>query len=109
MKLMTGNHTIQLGDIIVKILSNSEALTVAELTFPADMLAKEHLHPHEEVNYVVKGSFDFIHDGHITHLSAGEAICIAPGTLHNIKSHGAGGVILTSWTPSRGDLIEKLK
>lgn len=105
---MNGNNTIQLGEITIKILSNSEALTVAELTFPADTLAKEHQHPHEEVNYVVNGYFDFIHDGHATRISAGESIRIAPGVLHNIRSHDAGGVILTSWTPSRHDLIEKL-
>lgn len=56
---------IQFGEVTIKIISNSEQLTVAEFIIPSNL-------------------------------------------PHNIKNREAGGVILSVWTPSRTDLIDKI-
>ncbi|MFI3014197.1 cupin domain-containing protein [Klebsiella aerogenes] len=101
--------TVHFGDVEMKILSNSDELTVAELHLPAGSVASVHHHPHEEVNYVVAGKLDFMCDGRITTLYPGDAIRIPPDQPHNITcSPGSAGKVISIWTPSRTDLIEKL-
>ena len=102
------NNIVQFGDVAIKILSNSESLTVAEIAFPAGVAAAVHQHPHEEVNYVARGTFDFMCDGKVSTLTVGESIRIPPGLSHNITCHDEDGIVLSSWTPSRQDLIAKL-
>lgn len=103
------NDTVHFGDVAIRILTNSDEMTVSELTLPAGAIASVHQHPHEEVNYVVSGVLDFMCDGEVTTLQAGQAIRIPPNQPHNITCHSAApGVVLTAWTPSRQDLIAKL-
>ncbi|MDX6041613.1 cupin domain-containing protein [Scandinavium lactucae] len=102
-------NTLQFGDVAIQILSNSDELTVAELAIQAGAVASIHQHPHEEVNYVVSGVLDFMCDGEVTTLRAGEAMRVPPNQPHNITCHpDAPGVVLTAWSPSRQDLIAKL-
>ncbi|MGX5220634.1 cupin domain-containing protein [Pseudomonas sp. S9] len=103
-----GNE-IKFGDVTIKILSNSDDLTVSEIEIPAGAIATPHQHPHEEVNYVVSGSLDFMSEGETVTLHAGQSITIDPNQLHNItNSSNTTGVVLSVWTPSRKDLIAKL-
>ncbi|MFG6654561.1 cupin domain-containing protein [Scandinavium sp. M-37] len=102
-------NTLQFGDVSIQILSNSDELTVAEVALPAGAVASIHQHPHEEVNYVVSGVLDFMCDGEVTTLRAGEAMRVPPNQPHNITCHpDAPGVVLSAWSPSRQDLIAKL-
>lgn len=103
------DNTIHFGEVAIQILSNSDALTVAELVMPAGAVASIHQHPHEEVNYVVSGVMDFMCDGVVQTLRAGEAMRVPPNQAHNIICHpDAPGVVLTAWTPARQDLVAKL-
>lgn len=102
-------NTLQFGHVAIHILSNSDKMTVADLDLPAGAVASIHQHPHEEVNYVVSGVLDFMCNGEVSTLRAGEAIRIPPNEPHNITCHpDAPGKVLTAWTPSRQDLIDKL-
>lgn len=104
------NRDIRFGDIIISILSNSDNLTVSELLIPAGAVASPHHHPHEEVNYILSGVLDFMCDGKTTTLKAGEYFRIPPNTQHNITNSGnSDGKVISVWTPSREDLIAKLK
>ena len=103
------NNNLHFGDVAIRILTNSDELTFAELHIPAGTVAGIHQHPHEEVNYVVSGVMDFMCDGQVTTLRAGQAIRIPPGQHHNITCHtDAPGVVVSAWTPSRQDLIAHL-
>lgn len=103
------NNTVQFGDVTIRILSNSDELTVSELDLPAGSVASVHHHPHEEVNYVVSGVLDFMCDGEVTTLRAGQAMRVPPNKSHNITCHKeAPGKVISVWTPSRQDLIAKL-
>ena len=102
--------TIQFGTVDLKILANSMHATMAELTFRAGAKASTHQHPHEEYNYVVQGEFDCMSDGAVVRLRPGDAISVAPNSVHNLHCvSDSDGVIVTFWTPSRMDLIAKLQ
>ncbi|ARU89639.1 cupin domain-containing protein [Pseudomonas sp. M30-35] len=103
------SNEVKFGDITIKILSNSDDLTVSEIEIPAGAIATPHNHPHEEVNYVISGKLDFMSNGETVTLQTGQSITIAPNQLHNItNSSSEAGVVLSVWTPSRKDLIAKL-
>lgn len=103
------DNTLHFGDVAIQILSNSDELTLAELVLPAGAVASVHQHPHEEVNYVVSGVLDFMCDGEVTTLRAGEAMRVPPNQPHNITCHPeVPGVVLTAWSPSRQDLMAVL-
>lgn len=103
------SNTVQFGDVVIKILSNSEELTVSELYLPAGSVASVHHHPHEEVNYVIAGTLDFMCDGEVKTLRPGDAMRIPPNKPHNITcSAESDGKVISVWTPSRKDLIAKI-
>jgi|AEWW01.1.fsa_nt_gi Uncharacterized conserved protein, contains double-stranded beta-helix domain len=101
-----GKNEVLFGHVVIKILSNSKNLTVSELIIPAGTVADLHSHPHEEVNYVVKGILDFSCGGVTTRLQAGEYIQIPPDTIHNITCcTDSDGLVVSIWSPSREDLV----
>lgn len=101
--------TVKFGDVTIKIISNSEALTMAELHFTAHAIAAVHHHTNEEINYVLEGTFEAIADGHKRILTAGDVIHVTTNHNHNLTCiSDVGGKILTVWTPSRKDLMAKI-
>ncbi|TFZ52669.1 cupin domain-containing protein [Serratia proteamaculans] len=106
---VSDSNTLHFGDVRIKILSNSDELTVSELYLPAGAVASIHHHPHEEVNYVVSGTLDFMCDGKTTTLKAGDSMRIPPNKPHNITCWTESDAkVVSVWTPSRQDLISKL-
>jgi len=105
----TGLGSIQFGDVLIKIVGNSPQSTVAELHFSAGVKASTHRHMHEEYNYVVRGEFECLCEGRVIRLQVGDTVRVPENTDHNLHCVGnEDGVILTFWTPSRVDFIEKL-
>jgi quercetin dioxygenase-like cupin family protein len=103
-------NVIPLSDgIKLRILSNSDALTVSRIDFPRNAVSPQHKHPHEEVNVVFHGRFAFTVGGVLHTLGPGESVTIAPNTEHFIADLGEGGALLSVWTPSRTDLMARLK
>lgn len=101
--------SIQFGEVLIKILGNSDKSTVAQLHFQAGVKADTHHHMHEEYNYVVRGAFECLCDGETLHLQPGDLVRVPENTEHNLHCIGPeDGVIVTFWTPSREDLIAKL-
>lgn len=105
---MQTKKEVKFGDISISILSDSENLTVAEILIPAGCIATPHHHPHEEVNYVLSGTLDFMCDGTVTMLGAGEYMRIPPDRQHNITNSGKTDArVMSVWTPSRQDLVAR--
>jgi quercetin dioxygenase-like cupin family protein len=107
---MDGLGTVMFGDVSIKILTNSDQLTVAQLTIPAGVTAKLHHHPHEEVNYVVQGSVDCLCGDTTLHLKEGDSAQVPSNFVHNLTCTSAKeAIIISIWTPSRKDFIAALK
>ena len=101
--------SVKFGDVTIKVLTNSEALTVAELHFPAGAAADVHHHINEEVNYVVKGVFETIENGELLVLNPGDTVQVSSNLEHNLRcTSQEDGIILTAWSPSRKDIMNKL-
>lgn len=101
---------VKFGSINIKIIANSDHATLAELHFQPGDKASTHKHEHEEFNYVVQGTFDCLCDGETTRLHAGDVVKVTSNNEHNLHCVSAdAGIIVTFWTPSRRDLIEKME
>lgn len=103
-------NEVKFGDVTINILTDSDELTVSELFIPAGVSAQEHQHPQEEVNYVLSGRLEFTLNGVATTLTSGDCIIIPSNAVHHINNIGiTDGKVISIWTPSRTDLIDRLK
>ena len=88
-----------------RILAAQGALMVMEAHFEANAQGYLHQHPHEQMDYCVKGRFEFSIGGKVTVLEAGETIYIPGNVPHGAKALEAG-VLLDIFTPVRQDLLK---
>lgn len=95
-------------NIDIELLSDSEGMTVGRILFNAPEAAPLHHHPHEEVNVVVAGCFEVQIGDEQYRVKVGDTVRVAPHLPHSIRALDNGGEILTSWTPSRRDLVAKV-
>lgn len=106
---MTSLGIIKFGDVSMDILSNSENMTVAEITFGPGVTAPIHSHFQEEANYILQGDFEMLSGENSSNYSVGDVLKAPSNVEHTIKNlSNETGKILTIWTPSRKDIIEKL-
>jgi quercetin dioxygenase-like cupin family protein len=60
-----------------------DRMTVGEARLPADTVLPPHQHPHEQVTYVIEGSFEFTIAGETQVLGPGMAALIPGGVTHS--------------------------
>ena len=60
-----------------KILATSGSLMTVEVTFQKGAIGAVHSHPHEQVSYIIKGSFEFEMDGQKAVISRGYLLCLS--------------------------------
>ncbi|WP_135551676.1 cupin domain-containing protein [Paenibacillus cymbidii] len=87
-----------------KILNAGDSLMMMEVHFEAGAVGNMHSHPHEQMTYCLRGSFDFTIDGVVHRLRAGETIDIPGGAAHGVKALEPGA-LLDAFTPLREDLL----
>ncbi len=89
-----------------KILSYSSSLMVCELTFDKGAVGVLHSHPHEQIGYVISGSFEVEEENQEKRiLSAGDTYYIAPNIQHGVRAL-ENSLLLDVFTPMRKDFIE---
>jgi len=62
-----------------------------------------HTHPHEQIAYVLRGSFEFINNGESTLMQAGDSVYVEPDVVHGCKPLEDDSVLLDIFTPQRED------
>ncbi|MNN01305.1 Cupin domain protein [compost metagenome] len=77
-----------------------------EVHFEPGAQGYEHSHPHEQMTYCLRGSFQFRIDGKIVPLREGETLVIPGGAVHGTTALEAGA-LLDTFTPLREDLLGK--
>ncbi len=87
-----------------KIFQPGTQLMMMEVHFEPGAEGYMHSHPHEQISYCVKGSFDFTIDGATRLLREGETIVIPGGAVHGVKALESA-VLLDAFTPLRDDLL----
>ncbi|GIO12655.1 cupin [Cohnella xylanilytica] len=89
-----------------KIFAPGASLMMMEVRFEAGAEGYEHSHPHEQLTYCLKGSFEFRIDGKKIVLRQGETLYIPSGARHGVTALEEGA-LLDSFTPLREDLLRR--
>jgi quercetin dioxygenase-like cupin family protein len=89
-----------------KLLSHGGGLMMTEVTFKKDAVGKIHSHPHEQVSYIVQGSFEFNLNGETKRVGVGDSIYIPSNTLHGVTALEENSIILDVFTPRREDFLD---
>ena len=87
-----------------KILATSGSLMTVEVTFQKGAIGALHSHPHEQVSYVIKGSFEFEMDNRKKVIQTGDTYYVSPGVVHGVVAL-EDAVILDIFTPQREDFL----
>jgi len=96
------------GNITRKILATDGALMLVEVAFTK--AAEDygiHSHPHEQIAYITRGSFDFAVEGQESViLGEGDSIHIPPNIPHGARPLSDGATLLDIFTPIREDFVK---
>jgi len=93
------------GGITRRILAHSGAMMIVEATFEKGAVGTEHRHPHEQVSYVLSGSFRYTMEGETYELKKGDTYYVPPEALHGAVAL-EDSVILDIFTPQREDFLK---
>ena len=91
-----------------KVLAHKGELMIVEVCFhKASEDYGLHSHLHQQIAYVVKGSFEFLiqDTGKTCVLNAGDSIYFEPNVVHGGKPLVDDSVLLDVFTPQREDFI----
>jgi quercetin dioxygenase-like cupin family protein len=78
------------------VFTPGEQLMMMEVHFEQGAEGYEHSHPHEQLSYCLKGSFEYFINGEKHLLRAGETISIPGGARHGTKALEDGALLDTS-------------
>ncbi|HBG12489.1 MULTISPECIES: cupin domain-containing protein [Lacrimispora] len=87
-----------------RILARGGSLMGVEASFIKGAVGSVHKHPHEQVSYIVSGSFQYEADGVKYILKAGDSYYVEPESLHGATAL-EDSIILDIFTPQREDFI----
>ncbi len=94
--------------ITANILGHGGQLMLVENTFSKGAIAPSHQHPHEQVCYIVEGSFEFTLETQKYILEKGDSLYIPSDSIHSGVAL-EDSIILDIFTPQRDDFLEKVK
>lgn len=88
-----------------RILARGGNMMGVEATFQKGAVGTVHRHEHEQVSYIVSGSFEYVADGVVYHLKAGDSYYVAPNVAHGATAL-EDSVILDIFSPQREDFLK---
>ena len=87
-----------------KILASSGEMMSVEVKFKKGSVGAVHTHPHEQISYVLSGSFEFELDGEKFDIKVGDTYYVKPNVPHGVVAL-EDSMILDVFTPQREDFI----
>ena len=87
-----------------KLLATGGGMMTAQLRFRKGAVGALHRHPHEQVGYVVSGSFEFTMEGKTQVLRAGDSYYVAPNLEHGVLAL-EDSLLIDVFTPQRQDFL----
>ena len=94
------------GGVSRKILKYGGGLMMVEVTMKKDGMGAVHTHPHEQISYIAKGSFEFTVGDEKQVVKAGDSLYVAPNVEHGTLSLEDGSVVVDIFTPIREDFLK---
>ena len=92
------------GGVKRKIMSFDERLMLVKVAFEKNAIGTLHNHPHTQISYVSKGSFEVEIDGEKKVLKAGDVFYAAPGLMHGVVCLEEGELV-DVFSPYREDFV----
>ncbi|SJL84270.1 cupin domain-containing protein [Vibrio palustris] len=93
------------GGVSRKILAYSDNIMSCEVYFETGAIGALHHHPHEQLTYVLSGSFEFTIGDEKKIVNQGDVLYKQPNVEHGCVCLEKG-VLLDNFTPMRRDFIE---
>lgn len=93
-----------LGRLSRKVLSNAENMMMVEVNFMKDAIGETHSHAHEQISYIIKGSFELNIEGKREVVKVGDTFYIRPDAKHGVIAL-EDSTILDVFTPQREDFL----
>lgn len=95
---------VEAGDGVKrKLLSRGGGLMMTEVTFEKGAIGAIHSHPHEQISYIVRGSFEFNLNGNLQVVKTGDSIYVPSDIPHGVIALEDKSIILDVFTPQRED------
>lgn len=87
-----------------KILASQGKLMSVEVYFAKGAIGAPHSHPHEQIGYVVQGSFEATLGDEKTIIQSGDTYYVPPDVVHGVVALEEG-ILLDIFTPQREDFL----
>ncbi len=95
------------GGVTRKILKYGGKLMLVEVTMPKGGTGSAHKHPHEQISYIARGSFEFTVGEEKRVVKAGDSLYVASNVEHGTRSLEDGSIVVDIFTPIREDFLAK--
>jgi quercetin dioxygenase-like cupin family protein len=91
--------------VIRRVLCYSKNQMMTEVTFEKGARGNMHAHPHEQISYIAKGSFEFTIEGNVEVVHTGDSVYIPPNAQHGTLAL-EDSIIVDVFTPMRDDFLK---
>lgn len=88
-----------------RILNYSDELMMCEITFEKGARGNLHAHPHLQITYVGKGSFEFTIDGKTAVVHKGDSVYLPSGSEHGVLAL-EDGILVDVFNPKREEFLK---
>ncbi|MGE5605631.1 MAG: cupin domain-containing protein [Bacteroidota bacterium] len=93
------------GGVTRRILAAGGKMMAVEVLFKKGAVGAVHTHPHEQIGYVLKGSFELQSEGKKEIIKAGDSYYTTPNQPHGVVAL-EDGILLDIFTPQREDFLK---
>ena len=87
-----------------RIIARGGEIMAVHVSFQKGAVGNVHNHPHEQVSYIVSGSFEYVEGSERHMLKAGDSYYVPPNLEHGVVAL-EDSVILDVFTPQREDFF----
>lgn len=88
-----------------RIIARGGDLMAVHVSFEKGAVGSIHKHPHEQVSYIVSGSFEYYEGGEKHIIKAGDSYYVPANVEHGVVAL-EDSVILDIFTPQREDFLK---
>jgi Uncharacterized conserved protein, contains double-stranded beta-helix domain len=89
-----------------KMLAHQGGMMAVEVAFEKGAIGTAHTHPHEQISYILEGSFEYTVGGVSYKIEKGDTYYVPPEAIHGVVAL-EDSVILDIFTPQRVDFLKE--